>query len=266
MRSVVLGEGPHTGVRVSELRTHGDVCFLSDGSGAEEAVASSVADVVVLEDSGLRFFPIAAAAIRNGKHVLASFPRALAVADLRMLGSLAEEAGVRVSAGGALRMLPSLQAISIRRPRIVAIHAAAAGGPGFLDRLVDCLDLCLSLVDTRDVQKVDAESVRAADGGFAVLGASIRFQNGTLALIHQDRGPGDIDVSVGGDQGSERIALAQDAIREESVAAARLEVRTFLDGLAGLSDHAGGLQHTVQTLQLADHVIKRMHRRSVVTV
>lgn len=266
MRSVVLGEGPHTGVRVSELRAHGDVSFLSDDDGAHEAVASSVADVVVLEHSGPRFFAIAAAAIRNGKHVLAAFPRALAAADLRKLGSLAEEAGVRVSVVGALRLLPSLQAISIRRPRIVAIHATAGGGSGFLDRVVDCLDVCLSLVDTRDVQKVDAESVRAADGGFAVLGASIRFQNGTLALIHQDRGAGDIVVSVGGDQGSERIALVQDSIREESVAAARLEVQTFLDGLTGSSDHAGGLQHAVQTMQLADHVIMRMHRRSVVTV
>ena len=223
-------------------------------------------DVVVLDGTGRSTIELARQAVRRGSHVFVNLPRGQSVTDVRSLVGLAEEAGVRVGSSSIFRALPSIRSLKVGRPRLVSIQSSIGDGEEFLDRLVDWLDTCLGLVDSRDVQKLDAESVRTTSGGVAALGVSIRFQNGTLALLHQERGEGLASVSVSGDAGTDRVSLTRHAVQEETASAVRFETRAFFEAVQLNRQPPISVTSAVQTLQLAEYVMRRLRRRAVVTV
>jgi len=266
MRAVIVGHGQHTRYRVESLRAFTETTFLEPGEDLAARIADHPAGIVIIDDAGRHTATVATQAIRHGKHVMVGFPRAQSVAEFRKLGRLAEEAGVRVGVSCLYRMLPSIRTLRLRHPRLISVHSTVAEGEEFLVRMVDWLDTCLSFTDQRDVQKVDAESVRVGGGGLAALGVSIRFQNGTLALLYQDRGQGSATVSVGGDHGVERVSLTRHAVEEETAAAIRHETRLFAAAVLDGREPPVTVTTAVRTLQLAEHVMTRLRRRAVVTI
>jgi predicted dehydrogenase len=266
MRAVIVGHGQHTRYRVESLRAFTETTFLEPGEDLAARIADHPAGIVVIDDAGRYAVAVASQAIRNGKHVLVGFPRAQSVTEFRNLGRLAEEAGVRVGVSSVHRMLPSIRTLRRHRPRLVSVHTTVADGDEFLTRLVDWLDTCLSFTDHRDVQKVDAEAIRTVGGAIVALGVSIRFQNGTLALLYQDRGPGSATISVGGDDGVDRVSLTRHGIEEETAAAVRYETHLFASAVFDGREPPVTVATVVRTLRLTEHVMTRLRRRAVVTI
>lgn len=266
MRAVVVGHGQYCRYRVEALRAFTETTFLEADDVVVGRIADHPAQIVVIDEAGARATEVAAQAIRRGKHVLVGFPRAQSVNEFRNLGRLAEEAGVRVGVSCIHRMLPSIRALTRGNPRLISVHSTVSEGQEFLTCLADWLDVCLSFTDQRDVQKVDAEAVRAPGGSVVAIAASIRFQNGTLALLYQDRGTGTATVSVGGDDGVERVTLTRHGVEEESASAVRYETHLFAAAVFDNREPPVTVNAAVRTLRLTEHVMTRLRRRAVVTI
>ncbi len=269
MRATIVGDGPLCGHRAAELRQFADTRVIDAETWnevSEQDTGHTAGDVVVVEDAGHRTIEFARRALKAGCHTLVNLPRAQSITEARRLAPLAEEAGVLLGASAVFRALPSIRSLARPRARLVSINASVTQDEEFLFRLVDWIDACLAVIDSRDVQKLDAECVRRPSGAVAALGVSIRFQNGTLALLHLDRGDNNASISVGGESSHERINMTRHGITEEIGPAVRFETRAFVDSVLKKQRAPVSIAAALQSLQLTEYIMRRLRRRAIVTI
>ena len=265
MRVLVVGAGPLSRDRLAEIRCHAETRVMERWLTDDELPLDGE-DALFLEESDVRSMALASSAVKRGTHVFLTPIRSQSIRDMRELARLAEEAGVSIGVSSVFRSLPSVRTVSAPRVRLVSIQSSVGEGEEFLSRLIDWLDVCLSLAGGTEIQKLDAEAVRSDSGAVAAVGVSIRFRNGSMGLLHQERGEGGAILSVTGDEGTRRAQLTRHGIADESAAAVRFETRAFLESVAAGASPAAPLASAVQTLQLAEHVMRRLRKRAVITV
>ena len=158
-----------------------------------EALLEAV-DAVVIAAPAEAHFPLAAAALGSGRHVLVEKPIAATLAEADTLGTLAVEHGRVLQVGHLLRYSAEHRAISERmhRPlyldcvRIAPFKPRGTDVSVILDLMIHDLDLVLALVDS-PIASVDAVGAPVASAHEDIANARVRFENGCVATITASR-------------------------------------------------------------------------------
>ena len=152
------------------------------------------ADAVVIAAPAEAHFPLTAAALRAGRHVLVEKPIAATLAEADALAGLAAEHGRVLQVGHLLRYSAEHRAISerMRRPlyidcvRIAPFKPRGTDVSVILDLMIHDLDLVLALVDS-PIASVDAVGAPVASAHEDIANARVRFENGCVAAITASR-------------------------------------------------------------------------------
>lgn len=212
---IFIGESDATAVRRTAAGGSGaapvgpgTVCFvaLSVGEAAEEAKRLA----------------------RLGCHVFLDVPKLPSVRDLEQLSHVAEEAGVSVAVSRPLRFAPGA-AEWTGRSSITVIEAEFGAAPESWQRgLSEALDLCTHMCRSATTRNIEV-SVERADRLWPVFAAaSLRFDNGTLAILSLRRSaapePMRCMATVGTEVRQLRLSTTADAYASET--------RAFLQAIA----------------------------------
>ncbi len=154
----------------------------------------AAADAVVIAAPAEAHFPLAAAALRAGRHVLVEKPIAATLDEADSLAALAMEHGRVLQVGHLLRYSAEHRAISerMRRPlyldcvRIAPFKPRGTDVSVILDLMIHDLDLVLALVDS-PIASVDAVGAPVASAHEDIANARVRFESGCVATITASR-------------------------------------------------------------------------------
>ena len=154
----------------------------------------AASDAIIIATPAESHFPLAAAALRAGKHVLVEKPMAATLAEADALAALAAEHCRVLQVGHLLRFTAEHRAISERmhRPvyiecvRIAPFKQRGTDVSVILDLMIHDLDLVLALVDS-PIESVDAIGAPVATPTEDIANARIRFASGCVATITASR-------------------------------------------------------------------------------
>ena len=151
-------------------------------------------DAVVVAAPAEAHFPLAAAALQAGRHVLVEKPIAATLEEADRLAVLAAQHQRVLQVGHLLRFTPEHAAIRAQMPnpifieciRIAPFKPRGTDVSVVLDLMIHDLDLVLSLVDA-DLETVDAIGAPVASPFEDIANARLGFANGTVAMITASR-------------------------------------------------------------------------------
>jgi predicted dehydrogenase len=152
------------------------------------------ADAVIIAAPAELHFPLAAEALRRGRHVLVEKPIAATLAQAEALAELAGRAGKVLQVGHLERFSAAHAAVTARMGKplyIEAVRIAPFKPRGtdvsvILDLMIHDLDLILSLVN-EPIDHVDAVGAAVASAHDDIANARIKFGNGAVATITASR-------------------------------------------------------------------------------
>ena len=158
-----------------------------------EALLSAI-DALIVAAPAEAHHPLAAAALRAGKHVLVEKPIAATLAEADELAALAADKKLVLQVGHLERFSAAYQALSARAKSplyIEAVRIAPFKPRGtdvsvILDLMIHDLDLVLALVDS-PIDSVDAVGAPIASPFEDIANARLRFRNGAVATITASR-------------------------------------------------------------------------------
>ncbi len=151
-------------------------------------------DAVVVAAPAEAHFPLAAAALQAGRHVLVEKPIAATLEEADRLAVLAAQHQRVLQVGHLLRFTPEHAAIRAQMPnpifieciRIAPFKPRGTDVSVVLDLMIHDLDLVLSLVDA-ELETVDAIGAPVASPFEDIANARLGFANGTVAMITASR-------------------------------------------------------------------------------
>ncbi len=161
--------------------------------------------------------------VREGCHVFMDIARSPSVRDLERLTKIAAEAGVAVGLSRPLRFASDFEGWSSAATVAIVDAEFASAGDSWNERLAATLDLCSFVCGSAHAQRVEASIVRT-DGVWPLLAAcSLRFDNGSLALVSLRRAdaarPGlSCTAAFGSHMQQAEIILKDDAVYRETSA------------------------------------------------
>jgi len=138
--------------------------------------------------------PIAAEALRSGRHLFIEKPITRTAAEAAELISLAKEKGVKIQVGHIERFNPAILALGDHRldPMFIESHRLAQFNPRatdvdvVLDLMIHDIDIIVSLVGS-EVEHVEASGVAVVSENLDIANARIRFVNGCVANVTASR-------------------------------------------------------------------------------
>ncbi len=151
-------------------------------------------EVVDIVTPTVTHFELAAAAIRQGKHIFIEKPLTHTVAEAETLVALSREYGVKVQVGHVERFNPAMLALEAENlaPMFVEAHRLAMFNPRgtdvsvILDLMIHDLDILLSLVHS-PVKFISASGVAVVSDTPDIANARIEFENGCVANLTASR-------------------------------------------------------------------------------
>jgi predicted dehydrogenase len=158
-----------------------------------EALLPAV-DALIIAAPAEAHFPLAAAALQAGKHVLVEKPITAELGQADELMRMARARGLVLQVGHLERFSAAYQALSARSGMplyIEAVRIAPFKPRGtdvsvILDLMIHDLDLVLALVDS-DLESVDAVGAPIASALEDIANARLHFANGAVAAITASR-------------------------------------------------------------------------------
>lgn len=244
---------------------HSEIQSELDAIRAEAVERSGRADVLFVGERGAAGYARVVETIRQGHNVLTTFGATRSAADVASIESLAEEAGVAVAFSALLRSLELTRSLREERPRIVSLVVGCSAGNPIVD-LAGILDAGRSLAGDRDAQRVDAEALVPTGHTTATVGASVRFQNGSLLQLLLHEGRDELSFTIAGENGVRSARLDTSALVDELKRAAQYEADAFVADVLAARESGLSAASAAQTLRLAENIMRRLRRRAVVTV
>jgi predicted dehydrogenase len=152
------------------------------------------ADALIIAAPAEMHHPLAAAALRAGKHVLVEKPIAATLAEADDLAALAAAQKLVLQVGHLERFSAAHAALSgrlgaplyIEATRIAPFKPRGTDVSVILDLMIHDLDLVLALV-ANPIESVDAVGAAVASPHEDIANARIRFANGAVAAITASR-------------------------------------------------------------------------------
>ncbi len=154
----------------------------------------AASDAIIVAAPAEAHHPLAAAALRAGKHVLVEKPIASTLEQADELASLARERGLVLQVGHLERFSAAYQAMAervgpplyIEAVRIAPFKPRGTDVSVILDLMIHDLDLVLALIDS-PIASVDAVGAAVASPHEDIANARLRFENGAVATITASR-------------------------------------------------------------------------------
>ncbi len=151
-------------------------------------------DAVIVAAPAEAHWPLAAAALEAGRHVLVEKPIAATLEQADHMAALAAARGLVLQVGHLVRFSAEYAAIAARmgRPlyieatRIAPFRPRGTDVSVILDLMIHDLDLVLALVDS-PIASVDAVGAPVAGPHEDIANARVRFANGCVATITASR-------------------------------------------------------------------------------
>ena len=151
-------------------------------------------DALIIAAPAEAHFPLAATALRAGKHVLVEKPITAELAQADELSRIAQAKGLVLQVGHLERFSAAYQALSARTRvplyieavRIAPFKPRGTDVSVILDLMIHDLDLVLALVDS-PIESVDAVGAPIASPFEDIANARLRFANGAVAAITASR-------------------------------------------------------------------------------
>jgi predicted dehydrogenase len=151
-------------------------------------------DALIIAAPAEAHFPLAAAALRAGKHVLVEKPITAELAQADELARIAQDKGLVLQVGHLERFSAAYQALSARTRvplyieavRIAPFKPRGTDVSVILDLMIHDLDLVLALVDS-PLESVDAVGAPIASALEDIANARLRFANGAVAAVTASR-------------------------------------------------------------------------------
>jgi len=158
------------------------------------AAVLDACDALIVAAPAEAHHPLAAAALRAGKHVLVEKPIAATLAQADELAALAAERRLVLQVGHLERFSAAFGAVSswlgaplyLEATRIAPFKQRGTDVSVILDLMIHDLDLILSLVAS-PIESVDAVGAAVASEHADIANAHVRFANGVVATITASR-------------------------------------------------------------------------------
>ena len=154
----------------------------------------AASDAVIVAAPAEAHHPLAAAALRAGKHVLVEKPIASTLEQADELATLARAGGLVLQVGHLERFSAAYQAMAgrlgapayIEAVRIAPFKPRGTDVSVILDLMIHDLDLVLALIDS-PIASVEAVGAAVASPHEDIANARLRFENGAVATITASR-------------------------------------------------------------------------------